>query len=1207
MFKKIKKFFFGSKKDLSHKASLLLVLALVVGGFLFGFGAVSANDSDSSLSVLTVSSGTLVPGFDSTVFNYNVELPFGVSLVPTVTATATDASSTPVVTDATSIPGTTSIEVTAWDSSTSTYLVNFTNAPDTENPTFLINGTTSISSYNSSNIPLNITFADNDSATGTINGMPITSPYATSSDGSYVLIISDPSGNEASTTFSIHLSSIVVSGVSEGSLYGTSSVPVTITFSDNSGTSTLTALLDGTPFSYGDSTSADGHHTLIVSDPWGNSTTTNFTIDTTPPVFDPIVDQSFEAVASTSSYSLTLATALDALSALNPISYLPNIFPLGTTTVTWTASDVLGNTSTATSSVGIVDTTAPVITSHSDVIAEATSASGATVTYTPPSATDLVSGTVSVGCASSSGSLFPIGTTTVNCLAIDDYANSATSSFDVIVQDTIAPTTTATAITSGAYTFDTWTSSDVTVTLNATDTASGVDKIYYSTSTPESFVEYSTPFTITTEGTTTVKFYGIDVAGNLEATSTVLVKIDKTAPSKPSTMSINGGVSPYASSSTVTLDINLPTDATSGLLWMQIANHNSYHATETPAMSRTSWVLSAGDGSKDVKVRFYDLANNVSSTSDFSYITLDTHAPTVATTTITPSYVGTSTYITNTSNIAAAVNDNNGSITPVSGIDSATCEYTLDNGSNWVLADYDGTRCYKDGVSTSGATHIGFRVKDNAGNQWVGVVTPVFVDSTSPSVANITITPSYSTSTETYIKDLSDLSASTTDAGSGIDTCEYTINNGSNWVLADYNPANSTCYKNGVATIGATFVNFRATDHIGNLPAIGTPVSVTLDVTSPTLGSLDVANTHHTTGGVTYITVLSDLISSVIDGGSDVKNCRFGTEVGGIPTWTMATSTLSGNCIWTGLDTSNSAISKIWVEASDNLDNVSSTSTMVFLDTSAPTTTASAGTYTFGNWTNQDVSVTLIADDGAGSGVANINYVEDGAATTSYTGVPVIFNTEGVHTLDFYSVDNLGNLESVGTVTVKINKTKPVITLSGDSEVTLEYGATYVDSGASSTDDIAGDISANIVTDNPVNTNTAGVYYVKYNVTDSAGNMADEVSRKVTVNSAPHHGGSGYAIPLIGKVLGENTDKAKELALKRMQARRMALLRRQLALLRQQLRDLQNPPAPEVNTVPLQEEITVPTTTDEVVPTTTVDVTAPPVVEPEKKPFWKFW
>jgi hypothetical protein len=91
--------------------------------------------------------------------------------------------------------------------------------------------------------------------------------------------------------------------------------------------------------------------------------------------------------------------------------------------------------------VQICDHTPPVITNTPANIpcVEATSPSGAVVTYTNPSATDIVDVTVVVVCVKASGSTFPVGTSTVLCTATDGHGNTARSSFTVEVCDHTPP------------------------------------------------------------------------------------------------------------------------------------------------------------------------------------------------------------------------------------------------------------------------------------------------------------------------------------------------------------------------------------------------------------------------------------------------------------------------------------------------------------------------------------------------------------------------------------------------------------------------------------------------------------------------------------------------------------------------------------------------------------------------------------------------
>ena len=83
--------------------------------------------TDATLSALTYN-GTSVPNFDPNTTTYDVELPTGTTAVPTVAATKNDSkASDPVISAATSLPGATTVTVTAEDGTTTkTYTINFT-------------------------------------------------------------------------------------------------------------------------------------------------------------------------------------------------------------------------------------------------------------------------------------------------------------------------------------------------------------------------------------------------------------------------------------------------------------------------------------------------------------------------------------------------------------------------------------------------------------------------------------------------------------------------------------------------------------------------------------------------------------------------------------------------------------------------------------------------------------------------------------------------------------------------------------------------------------------------------------------------------------------------------------------------------------------------------------------------------------------------
>jgi hypothetical protein len=129
-------------------------------------------------------------------------------------------------------------------------------------------------------------------------------------------------------------------------------------------------------------------------------------------------------------------TAIDDGNAGTSVSCRPppnTTFPVGTTTVTCTASDPAGNHSTATFDVTVADYVGPAFSPTSDITVEATGANGAPVPYTVPTATDQISGKRTVTCSVPSGAVFPVGKTVVTCSASDAAGNGASTSFSVTV------------------------------------------------------------------------------------------------------------------------------------------------------------------------------------------------------------------------------------------------------------------------------------------------------------------------------------------------------------------------------------------------------------------------------------------------------------------------------------------------------------------------------------------------------------------------------------------------------------------------------------------------------------------------------------------------------------------------------------------------------------------------------------------------------
>jgi hypothetical protein len=76
----------------------------------------------------------------------------------------------------------------------------------------------------------------------------------------------------------------------------------------------------------------------------------------------------------------------------------------------------------------------------------------------------------------------------------------------------------------------------------------------------------------------------------------------------------------------------------------------------------------------------------------------------------------------------------------------------------------------------------------------------------------------------------------------------------------------------------------------------------------------------------------------------------------------------------------------------------------------------------------------------------------------------------------------------------------PVLTLNGESNITLIQGNEYIELGATAIDDKDGNITSTIILSGSVDNNTTGTYTITYNVSDAAGNTVNIVR---TINVIP--------------------------------------------------------------------------------------------------------
>lgn len=111
------------------------------------------------------------------------------------------------------------------------------------------------------------------------------------------------------------------------------------------------------------------------------------------------------------------------------------MYPKGVTTIVWTATDAVGNTSApANQTVTVNDTELPTILCPSNIVLEVTCPTGAIATYVAPEGMDNCPGQTTQRTAGlASGSVFPVGTTTVTHTVTDASGNTASCDFTVTV------------------------------------------------------------------------------------------------------------------------------------------------------------------------------------------------------------------------------------------------------------------------------------------------------------------------------------------------------------------------------------------------------------------------------------------------------------------------------------------------------------------------------------------------------------------------------------------------------------------------------------------------------------------------------------------------------------------------------------------------------------------------------------------------------
>ena len=262
--------------------------------------------------------------------------------------------------------------------------------------------------------------------------------------------------------------------------------------------------------------------------------------------------------------------------------------------------------------------------------------------------------------------------------------------------------------------------------------------------------------------------------------------------------------------------------------------------------------------------------------------------------------------------------------------------------------------------------------------------------------------------------------------------------------------------------LGNYTVNYSATDSYGNTQTASRAVNV-VDVTNPT------------------ITILGDNPMEVDLNGTYSEPGALGNDNYTDP----INVSISGS-----VNTSTVGTYIITYSASDSSGNSASATRSVKVINNTPPTISLIGD----NPLYHEVK-TAFTDPGATAVDVYGNSLQ--VATSSTVDINILGNYQ----ITYSAIDNDGNTHSIIRSVIVRDTTSPVITLVGNSTVTLQLNSNYSEQGANATDNY--DSSVNVSISGTINTSTPATYVITYSATDSSGNNSTKTRNVIVENNEP--------------------------------------------------------------------------------------------------------
>jgi hypothetical protein len=783
-----------------------------------------------------------------------------------------------------------------------------------------------------------------------------------------------------------------------GALINTLTPTVTFSVTDaNPGATSFCVIDSGSPIACTSGSTitlvGQGSHTLRVTNTdlagnAGTSATNTFTVDSIAPVAPSITTPSAattytnvtaNTIAGSAENNASVkiydgATLLTTVTANGSGAWTyASTLAVGSHTITATATDTAGNTSSASGAKTIiVDQAAPAAPSITSPSAATTYSSTTSVTVSGTaeanSTVKVLDGATQIGSATTDGAgnwtyaaTLATGSHSITATATDLAGNTgvASSPAKTVIVDTAAPTVTLSAPANGALR-NTLTP---TVTYSVTDANPGSTSFCIIDGGSPIACSSGSAITLVGQGSHTLRVTNTDLAGNIGTSATNTFTVDTIAPIAP-TITTPPSATTYSNLTANTIAGNSESNAS-----VKIYDGATLLTTVT-ANGSGAWTYAStlAVGSHTITATATDAAGNTGPASSAKTIIVDQTAPAAPSIT-TPSAATTTT--SSTTNTIAGTAENNSTVKIYDGA-VVLAVVNADGSGNWTYA----------ATLAEGSHTITATATDLASNTSVASsAKTIVVDTTAPAAPAITSptgSPAYSaTATPTV--------SGTAEAGSSV-----RIYDGATLIGTVTATGGTWTFPVPTLSSGTHAITATATDVAGNTGPASSAQTIVVDTTAPTVAISAPASGSFgssTTPSVSFsVTDANPSASSEckVDAGSFVS-CTTGYST---PTLTSGSHTVT-------------------VRHTDLAGNVGSSSTTFTVDNLAPTVTILGPTE--GQYT-PDSSVGVyfeILDDNA-SATSSCS-VDSGPATSCTSPFTTASLSDGPHSVSVSHTDQAGN------------------------------------------------------------------------------------------------------------------------------------------------------------------------------------------------------